>query len=419
MKVLKFGGASVQDAAAVKNVGEILKDYGRNNPVIIISAMGKTTNALEDLLNTWWAKGDHMVALKKVKDFHYRIVDELFNSDKSEEIYNYLESYFLSLELYFARNPEGDYDFIYDEIVSYGELISTRIVSEYLDKSGYPNKWVDARNFIITDGLNREARIDWEMTPALIKHKIPHLLRYGPIITQGFIGGTRDNKTTTLGREGSDFTASIFAYSLDAEEVMIWKDVSGILNADPKKFPDTIKFDTLSYQEAIEMTYYGARVLHPKTIRPIRNKNIPMNVRSFVHPHAEGTIISNFPVRTDIPIIILKERQMMISFSTRDYSFMAEENIRKIFEEVVRHGISVNVMNNSAISFVICVDEMGKKIDDFIKALEADFEINAFERLSLLSIRHYNDKTVMELLKGKEIALEQRGIDTVQFVFKA
>jgi aspartate kinase len=296
-------------------------------------------------------------------------------------------------------------------------LISTKIVSAYLNDTGIRNKWLDARNLIITDDLFRAARVDWDKTNQLINRLVPEFTREMPVITQGFIGSTKYSDTTTLGREGSDFTASIFASALNAESLVIWKDVPGILNADPKKFPDTIKFEQLSYQEAVEMTYYGATVLHPKTIKPLQNKNIPLNVRSFLHPEAVGTMIrADIPVNKTIPIIILKENQVLLSLSTKDYSFIAEESIEKIFIEVVKYGVKVNVMSNSAISFRICIDERGPNLNNFLEALESEFIITHTDQLQLLTIKYFRNDTQQSLLKDKTIMMEALNGDTVQYV---
>jgi aspartate kinase len=418
MRVFKFGGASVQDAAAVRNVCEILKEYGRGPLVVVISAMGKTTNALEEVLYAWWDGRPVHEHIQAVKEYHFNIMAKLF-PDRKHLIWNDIEDQFMNLEMYFEKPLERNFDKQYDQVVSYGELLSTRIVSAYLNDSGYDNKWVDARNFIVTDDLFREARIIWPNTISLISKRIGALAAKEPVIIQGFIGSTQGNLTTTLGREGSDYTASICAHALDAEEVVIWKDVPGILNADPKKFPNATKFDDLSYTEAIEMTYYGARVLHPKTIKPIQNKNIPLNVRSFIHPAAEGTIIrDDVAEHTDVPIIILKEKQSLLSLSTRDFSFIAEENIKIIFEEVVRHGINVNVMHNSAISFHICIDSMPQKAEAFMNALMREFTVEMRDGLKLLTIMHKGDTSAHDLIEGCRIALEQISGDTVQYILE-
>ncbi|MCX6352859.1 MAG: aspartate kinase [Bacteroidetes bacterium] len=416
MKVFKFGGASVQSADAVKNIADILKKYGSGELVIVISAMGKVTNALEQVLDLWWDNKPYQEKIKEIQAYHFTIMDGLF-AEKTDAVYDEIENYFIALEHYFEKELERNYDCIYDQVVSFGELISTKIISHYLNRIGYRNKWVDARHFIITDNLYREARIHWDTTVSLISRRVGEMVKEMPVVVQGFIGSTKDNSTTTLGREGSDYTASIFANALNADEMIIWKDVPGIMNADPKKYADAIMFENLSYQEAVEMTYYGARVLHPKTIKPIQNKNIPLNVRSFIHPDAKGTIITaDAPIQKDVPIIILKEKQILISLSTKDYSFIAETNIEKIFDEVVRCGIKVNVMTNSAISFMICVDTMEQKIADFISSLENEFTITTTPNLELLSIKYYKENTLQELLKGRTTIMEQRSGDTVQLV---
>jgi len=418
MKVYKFGGASVKDAEAVKNVGKILKEFGTNPLVVVISAMGKTTNALEQVVNAWWKKENYTEKIEPVRAYHDSIMAGLFE-DHNNAIWNEIANLFVALELYLARCTEFDYDLVYDEVVSFGELFSTKIVSAYLNTSGLTNTWVEVRNFVITDSLYREARVDWDTTTSFIAKVIPGIAARGPVITQGFIGSNKDNFTTTLGREGSDYTAAIFAYALDAKELVIWKDVPGIMNADPKKFPAAIKYNKLSYQEAVEMTYYGATVLHPKTIKPLQNKNIPLNVRSFINPSAEGTWIrADFPENKDVPIIIIKENQVLISLSTKDYSFIAEENIEKIFDEVVKFGIKVNVMHNSAISFQVCIDDRGERLADFIQSLESEFLINISKGLGLLTIKYFKENLLGDLLKEKKAILEMMSGDTVQYVLE-
>jgi aspartate kinase len=418
MKVYKFGGASVRNAEAVRNVERILKEFSARPLVIVISAMGKTTNALEDVLNLYWHKGPYQQKIREIQAYHMEIMNDLF-PNKADDIYTDIGDIFMGLELFFEKPLEGKYDFLYDQVISYGEIISTRIVSAYLNDVGFTNKWIDARHFIITDDLWREARIDWSVTNNLISKRVSQLAAQTPIITQGFIGSTNDNDTTTLGREGSDFTASIFASALDAEEVVIWKDVPGIMNADPRKFSDAVLFNQLSYLEAIEMTYYGAAVLHPKTIKPIQNKNIPLNVRSFINPEAPGTVIrADIPPQTEVPIIIVKDKQRLLSLSTKDFSFIAEENISKIFENVVKYGINVNLMHNTAISFLICVDEMEEKLHDFLQVLETEFNIESTNSLKLLSVKNYREDLIRDLLKTEQMVWEQKGPDTAQFVLR-
>jgi aspartate kinase len=416
MKVFKFGGASVKDAGAVKNVAEIVKNYSGNKIVIVVSAMGKTTNALEDTLQLFFEKGNWQDKLNEIKNYHFNILDELFQ-DNSHPVYDELDSIFMGLEINFEKEFSGEFDFLYDQVVSHGELISTKIISSYLNKYGIKNRWIDARNFIITDGTHREARINWNKTPVLIKNKIAPILEKTPIVTQGFIGSTTGNITTTLGREGSDYTAAIFSFSLDAEETVIWKDVPGVLSADPKKFDNPVKFDKLSYEEAIEMTYYGATVIHPKTIKPLQNKKIPLIVKSFIKPEDEGTYIGpGILMQKDVPIHILKENQVLISVFTRDYSFVAEEHLSKIFGLMAKTGVKLNVMKNSAISFGVCTDNLSRKVEPFVEALSEDFEVKLQPGLRLLTIRHFTNDIINDVYEKHKVILENSDQDTIQFV---
>ena len=422
MKVFKFGGASVQDAQSVKNISDIMAGYTDEKIVIVISAMGKTTNGLEDVLNLYWKNKQNSVEwterLAQIKDYHLNILVGLFD-DFHHDIFDTIEDYFLNIEHTFHKGFYNEYDLLYDQIISYGELISTKIVSAYFNHIHLKNKWIDARNFIITNDVFREATVQWDKTVSLISQKIPIYLETGWVITQGFIGSTRDNLTVTLGREGSDYTASIFAYSLDATEVVIWKDVPGIMNADPKRITNATLFTELSYEDAIEMTYYGARVLHPKTIKPIQNKKIPMNVRSFLAPDKEGTIIkADYPSNKTVPMIVFKENQSLLSLDTKDYSFIAEENISIIFNEVVKDGIKVNVMSNSAISFLICVDTMEHKINQFIERLSAFFNISIVNDLTLITIKNRTEEIVNQVIGDKEVITSFSNKEFRQYIIK-
>ncbi|MEX0966725.1 MAG: aspartate kinase [Bacteroidia bacterium] len=416
MKIFKFGGASVKDAGAVRNIATIIKQNLDDRLLFVISAMGKTTNALENLLDTYYDKGDFLKIFNEIKDFHFSIMKSLF-ADEDNEIWEEVDSLFLNLECYFEKEFSEEYDYIYDQVVSYGELFATRIIHAYLNDSGLRCRWVDARNFIMTSNHHREGVVNWDVTPNLIRNKLMPILERMPVITQGFIGSTPDHHTTTLGREGSDFTASIFAFSLDADEVVIWKDVPGILNADPKKFIGTRQFSKLSYEEAIEMTYYGATVLHPKTIKPLQNKKIPLRVRSFLKPETPGTLIeSGIPMQEGVPIIIVKENQVLVSLSTRDFSFMAEHHMSEIFREMARSGMKMNVMQKSAISFSICTDHHERKLTEFLQNLEKHFKIETVEGLELLTIRHHHGKLLNKLLDESAIMLEQKTGKTLQYV---
>lgn len=418
MKVLKFGGASVKDAEAVRNVAEILKRFKGDQYVVVVSAMGKMTNALEELLEIFIKRKEEFEPkLKEIKEFHFDILRDLFGP--SNTIFHEIENEFYELEFYFEHHAEDDYNFLYDQVVSAGELLSTRIVSAYLNYVGVRNRWVDIRNFIITDNSFRYAKVDWETSAELINKKIKPGLKSIPVVTQGFIGSTGNKVTTTLGREGSDFSAAILSYVLDAEKVILWKDVPGVFSADPKVFKDAIKFEELSYAEAIEMTYYGSKVLHPKTIKPLQNKSIPLEIKSFKEPGLKGTLIhAQAVVSGDIPVIIVKQDQVLIRLSTKDFSFIAEDNISTIFHAVASQGVKVNLMNSSAISFSICVDNDKVKLQNLIPELEQYFNLQLKENLKLLTIRHFKQEVADRILGDKEVLLEHYNGPTVQFVFE-
>lgn len=419
MKVLKFGGASVKDAGAVKNIAQILESYKEEELVVIISAMGKTTNALEELINLYYEGSNELWdQARALKEYHTNIIEVLFNT-REIAIMDEVENLFFDLEFHLEQPHQENYARLYDEIVSYGELFSTKIISAYLTFKGFKNKWLDSRNFIITDGLHRFARVHWDSTTKLIQTKAKPLVDQMPVITQGFIGRSAEKATTTLGREGSDYSAAIYAHALDAEKVLIWKDVPGVLNADPQKFQDTIKFKTLPYEEAIEMSYYGAKVLHAKTIKPLQNKEIQLEVKSFLNPDEPGTTIkSNVSKTIDNPIFIHKEAQCLIALTTRDYSFIEEQNLSKIFKALAHLGIRVNLMSSSAIRFSICVDHDPVRLEELQNVLKEDFKIETDKNLELLTIRHYQDDIVKKLTKGKQVLIENTNQETVQFVLK-
>lgn len=417
IKVFKFGGASVKDAEGVRNVHKILRMYENTPLLVVISAMGKMTNALEELTTAFYMKKESGQSLQKIRDYHLGIMHELF-PDKNHRIYTDIENTFVEIEWVLEEAPHEDFNFVYDQVVSVGELLSTRIVSAYLSDQGLHNKWTDARSYIQTDNTYREGKVNWELSYDLILGLKPQLEEH-IILTQGFIGGTSENYTTTLGREGSDYSAAIFAYCLDAESVTIWKDVPGVLTADPKLFPDAIKFDELTYLETIEMTYYGASVIHPKTIKPLQNKSIPLNVRSFYEPGEKGTVIgltNHIPYNK--PNIIVKKPQLLVSVSTKDYSFIAEENLSLIFHAFARHNIRVNMMQNSALSFSVCIDHDELKQRNLLKELEKDYRVLYNEGVELVTIRHYNEKVMDEVCKLRQILMEQRSRSTIQVVLK-
>jgi len=421
MNIFKFGGASVKDASSVTNISEIIKNYSTNPLVVVVSAMGKMTNAFEGLINNWYNDLDYSGNIENIQNFHQNIINDLFESRifKTQAI-EYVEDYLLKAEQILHKSDKLNYDFTYDQIICFGELISTRIISVYLQSIDIPHKWIDARNFICTDNLFREGRVQWELTKSAIENKLPTYLKKGLVITQGFIGSDSLGQSVSLGREGSDYTASIFANCLNAESIVIWKDVPGIMNADPKKYPEAQLFSQLSYQDAIEMTFYGATVLHPKTIKPIQNKQIPLNVRSFIQPDQIGTIISSETVNnTSVPVIIKKENQVLITITTKDFSFIAEESIKKIFDLVVSCGINVNLMSNTAISFEICVDNMTQKIANFNSALTNDFNLSSKENVSIVTIKNYSNQLIESITFSEKVISEVKHNNIIQFIVES
>jgi aspartate kinase len=421
MKVFKFGGASVRDGAAVKNVAFILSKFPNENIVVVISAMGKTTNALEKVVNALYNKNEDAHALlEEVKSYHQQIINELFPG-KHERLQVEFNNLFVEAEWVLAEKDSRNYGFTYDQLVSVGELISTKIISAYLNNNGISNTWLDIRDCIRTDNTWREANVDWEATEQQMNVVIPPLLadKNRIIITQGFIGGTSENYTTTLGREGSDYTAAIIAHCLNAECVMIWKDVPGVLNADPKFYKEAQKLEKLSYHDAIELAYYGASVIHPKTIKPLENKNITLHVKSFLNPDNSGTSISrDAQSKPLIPSFIFKTNQVLISLSAKDFSFIAEENLSTIFKIFAAHGVKINLMQNSAISFSVCMDNDPFKIPALTEELQSHFKLLYNESLQLYTIRHYYPSTIEMISGGKEILLEQRSRHTAQLVVR-
>jgi aspartate kinase len=417
MQVFKFGGASVKDAEAVKNVAEILKKFATHETIVVVSAMGKTTNGLEELVSAFFNKaGDAEAVLQKTKDYHFNILKDLF-PNKNHGIYNDIENTFVELNWIIEDEVLPNYNQVYDQIVSMGEIISTKIIAAYLTEKGINNKWLDARGVIQTDNTYREGKVNYELSEALVKSQlIPALKESKIVVTQGFIGGTSENFTTTLGREGSDYTAALLAYFTNAESVTIWKDVPGVLNADPKWFKNTKKIDELTYHDAIEFTYYGASVIHPKTIKPLQNKNIPLYVKSFLSPDDKGTVIYNSDKRVPIPSYIFKINQLLISIQPKDFSFIGEDNLSSIFEVFARFGAKIHLMQNSAISFSVCIDEEASKTESLIQELQKEFKVLYNSGLELLTIRNYDQQTINKLIENKTVLMEQRSRNTVQMV---
>ncbi len=417
-KVYKFGGASVKDAEAIKNVAKILSNVKDESLVIVVSAIGKTTNAMEKVVNAYAKqKGDALSALNEVKNTHFEIIRDLFG--EKHEIYELVNDIFVAVDWIIEEEPEDPYDYIYDQIVGIGELVSSRILCAYLNECNLSSQWLDARDVIRTDNLYREAWVQWDETIDNAKTVVnPMLEKGGFVVTQGFIGSSSENFTTTLGREGSDYTAAIFSYCLDAESMTIWKDVPGVLTADPRLFENVIKLDGLSYKEAIEMTYYGAKVIHPKTIKPLQNKNIPLYVKSFIDPQGSGTYISDEVGDNYPPIIAVEQNQALLRISTRDFSFVAEHHMRHLFNNIAEYRLQVNMMQNGAITFSVCVNDIDDRIDNFVKNIEQEFKVSVERNLELLTVRHYQKELLDTLKKGKIVLLEERIGRNTQIVVK-
>ncbi|MCI2229204.1 aspartate kinase [Polaribacter sp. MSW13] len=415
MKIFKFGGASVKDAESIKNIARILQVEGTENTLVVISAMGKMTNAFEDVVDTYYTKSEELPnKLNLIEEYHKNIMKTLF--EKNDEIYTTVDILFGELGWFLARNTSQRYNYVYDQIICFGELLSTRIVSAYLSKTGVQNNWFDVRNYIKTDSNYRDAKVNWELTGDIITNKVD---KQKLNITQGFIAANDTENTTTLGREGSDYTAGIFAYCLDAESVTIWKDVEGVLNADPRVFENTTLLEQISYEEAIEMAFYGASVIHPKTLQPLQKKEIPLLVRSFLNPKEAGTKVSKGTMLVpNIPCFIVKKDQILISISALDFSFMVENNISYIFQKLHDYQLKVNLIQNSAISFSLCVDNKFNKFDAFYNELKAQFKIEFQNGVNLYTIRHFNKKTVAEITKKGASLLRQTSRETVQIVLK-
>ena len=417
IKVFKFGGASVRDAGAVKNVVTVMDLFASDKIAVVVSAMGKTTNALERLTHTWYyGTGMTDTELSAIRSYHTDIARELFPSGK-HAVHRELEEIFSGLSEKLETEPSENYDYEYDQIVCLGEILSTKIVNACLEASGIKSIWVDARHIIRTDNTYRDARVDWEKTGELVRETMD-FNRNQIYLTQGFIGATSENIATTLGREGSDYSAAILAWCLDAERVAIWKDVPGVLNADPKYFDNTIKLEQLSYYDAIELAFYGASVIHPKTIKPLQNKKIPLWVKSFLSPEERGTIVHKDRAELIVPSFIFKMDQALITVSTRDFSFIVEQNLGDIFYELSKFRIRINVMQNTALSFSMSVDMDERKVPELIKALENDYDVRYNTGLELVTIRHYDQETIDRVTAGKEILLEEKSRHTCQMVMR-
>ncbi|WP_395633052.1 aspartate kinase [Flavobacterium sp.] len=416
MRIFKFGGASVKDADGIKNVFSVLEKVGHEDTLLVISAMGKTTNALEVVIKNYFEKSNELhSSLQEVKKYHYQILMDLFE-DEEHDVYFAVNSLFADLEYFIRSNKSPNYNFVYDQVVSYGELISTTIVSHYFAQAGLKNNWIDVRNFIKTDNTYRDANVDWEKTQQLIAKGVK---KKALNITQGFLGSDENNFTTTLGREGSDYTAAIFAYCLNAESVTIWKDVPGVMNADPRYFENAILLNQISYREAIELAFYGATVIHPKTLQPLQRKEIPLHVKSFINPLLPGTSVAKGQdLEPQTPCYIVKRDQLLISLSSIDFSFIMEENISEIFALFHQYKMKVSLIQNSAISFSVCVEDKFGNFNDLKNILAKKFKVAYNENVSLYTIRHFNKEAADMVEKGKTVLLKQISRETLQVVTK-
>jgi len=417
MRIFKFGGASVRDAAGVINILSVLKHTGFSETLIVVSAMGKTTNALEKVVKNYFDETPrYLEYLEKIKQNHYQIIAELFQQDSAQTKEN-VDQLFEEIIIFLNNNNYEDYSLIYDQVVSLGELVSTTIISNYITSQGIENHWLDARKCIRTDSYYRDANLDWEATQKSILKAADG---NSTLISQGFIGSDSEGLTTTLGREGSDYSAAIFAYALDAESVTIWKDVPGVLNADPRVFKDTQLLRQISYREAIELAYYGASVIHPKTLQPLQRKEIPLFVKSFENPADDGTSVSKGKTLEPlVPCFILKKNQTLLKLSSLDFSFIVEENISEIFALLHKFQMRVEMIQNSAISFSICIYNKYDKLEGLLEALASKFKVKVVDEVSLYTIRHF-DKPAINFIKNRDakVLLEQRTLKTAQFVIK-
>ena len=415
MKVFKFGGASVKDSKSIKNITEILKLSGYDDVIIVISAIGKTTNALEFLLKNYMeGNSSYSIILKKIKEDHLEIINDLFKGTEKSP-YNEVVHLTNELNSFLKINKSTDHSFIYDQVVCFGELISTKIISFYLELEGINNYWLDVRKCLKTDSYYRNAALNWNETEKLVKKETKNK---NTIITQGFIASDSKGYTTTLGREGSDYTAAIFAFILNSSSLTIWKDVPGVLNADPRYFKTTQLLKNISYREAIELAYYGASVIHPKTLQPLQQKKIPLFVKSFENPKGSGTkVFEGSKLNPLVPCFILKKNQILLELSTLDFSFIVEENISQIFSLMDKYKMRVEMIQNSAISFAVCINDRYENLKDLVSELNLKFKVEVKENVSLYTIRHFNNPSIKEIKgSGKRILLEQRTYKTAQFI---
>jgi len=416
MRIFKFGGASVKDAAGIKNVYDVLQKVGYEDVLLVVSAMGKTTNALELVIKNYFDKSDELQSsVQEIKKYHNQILLDLFEDEKND-VFAAVNKQFSDLEYFLAHNKSPNYNFVYDQIVSYGELISTTILSHFMSFMGIQTQWLDVRNFIKTNANYRDAEVDWELTQANISKNVKRKILN---ITQGFLGSDENNFTTTLGREGSDYTAAIFAYCINAQSVTIWKDVPGVMNADPRYFENASLLNQISYREAIELAFYGATVIHPKTLQPLQKKEIPLYVKSFINPLLPGTSVAKGSTLVPfMPCFIVKREQLLISLSSIDFSFIMEENISEIFRLFHDYKLKVNLIQNSAISFSVCVEDKFGNFNELNSILSKKFKVDFTENVTLYTIRHFDDKAAHTVEEGKTVLLKQVSTETMQIVTK-
>ena len=410
MKIFKFGGASVKDADSVKNVLRVLSIQGFERCLIVVSAMGKTTNALERVVEFYFNKSDYQQEIAKIKEEHIQIAKGLF--DENHHVFSEIKLFFDDIESFLRRNKSPNYNFVYDQVVTCGEMISSKILSVYLSDNEMGNQWLDARDFIKTDINYREGLVNWEET----EKNISQLDKAKTYVTQGFIGSDENNFTVSLGREGSDYSAAIFAYCLDGKDMTIWKDVPGVMTGDPRKFENVELLSNISYEEAIEMAYYGASVIHPKTLQPLKQKSIPFFVKSFINPEKAGTKIGISTENQLLESYILKENQVLMRISTRDFSFIAEDHISFIFRELAKRNIKVSLMQNSAISLALCLEDKFNNVDELEAELEQDFNTEIVKNVSLFTIRNARLENLDKLYEGKNVLLEQITKTTLQMI---
>lgn len=416
MRVFKFGGASVKDAEGIKNVYDVLQKVGYEDIILVVSAMGKTTNALEVVIKNYFDKSAELnSSVQEVKKYHNQILLDLFEDDKNP-VFAAVNEQFSDLEYFLTHNKSPNYNFVYDQIVSYGELISTTILSHFMSFMGIKTQWLDVRNFVKTDSNYRDAEVDWDTTQKNISKNIKRKILN---ITQGFLGSDENNFTTTLGREGSDYTAAIFAYCLNAQSVTIWKDVPGVMNADPRYFENARLLNQISYREAIELAFYGATVIHPKTLQPLQKKEIPLFVKSFINPMLPGTSVAKgADLEPYLPCFIVKRNQLLISLSSIDFSFIMEENISEIFALFHQFKLKVNLIQNSAISFSVCVEDKFENFNALNSILSKKFKVDFTQDVTLYTIRHFNEEASKTVEENKIVLLKQVSRETMQIVTK-